>query len=103
MDVVENDDSILLIADLPGVAKDNLRVRVENNTLQIEGELSIETPKKMELTYAEMRVTGYRRHFTLSRELDSSQMVALLKNGVLSLTIPKTEQAKPRRIEVKIG
>ena len=57
----------------------------------------------MELLYAEMPASSYRRSFTLSRELDASKIEANLKDGVLKLRIPKAEEARPRRIEIKAG
>ena len=60
-------------------------------------------PENMELVYGEAQYPLYRRQFTLSRELDASRIEANLKDGVLKLTIPKLEEAKPRRIEVRVG
>jgi HSP20 family molecular chaperone IbpA len=94
---------ITLIADLPGVSKDRLGIKVNGDNLLIEGEATTPVPEGMELLYAEIRAPYYRRSFTLSWELDASKIEANLKDGVLKLRIPKTEEAKPRRIEVKVG
>jgi HSP20 family molecular chaperone IbpA len=101
VDVYEDDGSITLLADLPGASRDRLHVRVDGETLSIEAEAVTPTPEGMELVYAEAQVPSYRRQFTLSRELDASRIEASLKDGVLRLRIPKSEEAKPRRIEVK--
>ena len=101
VDVVEDDAGITIYADLPGVPKDRLSLRIEGETLQIEGEMVSDAPEGMEAIYAEVRVPRYRRAFTLSRELDTEKINASLKEGVLNLRIPKTEHAQPRRIEVK--
>ena len=101
VDVVEDDAGITIYADLPGVPKDKLSLRIEGETLQIEGELVSDAPEGMEPIYAEVRVPRYRRAFTLSRELDTEKINASLKDGVLALRIPKAEHAQPRRIEVK--
>jgi len=101
VDVVEDDAGITISADLPGVPKDKLLLRIEGETLQIEGELVSDAPEGMEAIYAEVRVPRYRRAFTLSRELDTEKINASMKDGVLNLRIPKAEHAQPRRIEVK--
>ena len=103
VDVLEDDTGITVIADMPGVSKDSLEIKVENDALSIEGAVSAATPQAMEATYAEVRIPRYRRSFTLSRELDSSRIEAQLKDGVLRLRIPKHEQARPQRISVKVS
>jgi len=103
VDVVETAEGITLYADLPGVAKDKLNVRVESDTLSIEGDISLATSAGMEASHAEVHTPRYRRAFTLSSELDASKVHAEFKNGVLKLRIPKAEHAKPRKIEVQVG
>lgn len=102
VDVLEDDTGITLIADMPGVSKDSLDIKVENDALSIEGAVSAATPQAMEATYAEVRIPRYRRVFTLSRELDPGRIEAQLKDGVLRVRIPKHEQARPQRISVKV-
>lgn len=103
VDVLEDETGITVVADMPGVSKDSLEIKVENDALSIEGAVSAATPQAMEATYAEVRVPRYRRSFTLSRELDTGRIEAQLKDGVLRLRIPKHEQARPQRISVKVG
>ena len=103
VDVFEDENGITLRADLPGVSKDNLSIRVEGETLTIEGHVNLGEATKLEAVYAEVRVAQYKRSFVLSRELDTSRIDAAIKNGVLNLQVPKLEQAKPRRIEVRAG
>jgi HSP20 family molecular chaperone IbpA len=103
VDVLEDDTGITVVADMPGVSKDSLEIKVENDALSIEGAVSATTPQAMEATYAEVRIPRYRRSFTLSRELDSGRIEAQLKDGVLRLRIPKHEQARPQRSSVKVG
>lgn len=102
VDVVEDESGITLFADLPGVSKDALVVKVEGDSLLLEGAISTAMPQGMEATYAELRVPRFRRSFTLSRELDVSRIDASLKDGVLNLRIPKHAEAQPRRIAVKV-
>lgn len=101
VDIVEDETGITLMADFPGVPKDNLTVRVDGDTLLIEGELALDTPEGMEAAWAEIQVSRFRRVFSLSRDLDTSKPDAAFKDGVLKLRIPKAEHAQPRRIEVK--
>ena len=101
VDVVETAEGITVTADLPGVSKDNLTLRVDGDTLSIEGSVALGESTSMQAVYAEIRVAHYKRSFVLSRDLDASKIEASMKNGVLTLKVPKAEQAKPRRIEVK--
>ena len=103
VDVFENDASITLLADLPGVAREQLQVRVDGETLVLEATAATAGPADMQLVYGEAQIPTYRRQFTLSRELDASRIEAQLRDGVLRLTIPKAEEAKPRRIQVQVG
>ena len=102
VDVLEDDTGISLYADLPGVPRDELDIRVDGETLTLEGRVRQDTPDGLEAVYAEVRVPRYRRAFTLSRELDTSGIQANLKDGVLALRIPKQAHAQPRRIEVQV-
>ena len=103
VDVIEDSAGITLRADLPGVPKDKLSLQVEADTLTIEGQVSMPTPQSMEASYVEVSMPRFRRVFTLSKELDAGKVSADLKNGVLSLRIPKAEHAQPRRIDIKVG
>ena len=103
VDVFEDDTGITLLADLPGVPKEHLELRVDGDALLIEGQVMPGTPERLEPVYAEVRVPRYRRVFTLSRELDPGHIEANLKDGVLNLRIPKQEHAQPRRIQVQVG
>lgn len=103
VDVFENESGITLLADLPGVSRDRLGVRVDGDSLVIEATAATVGPQDMQLVYGEAQYPSYRRQFTLSRELDASRIEASLKDGVLKLSIPKLEEAKPRRIEVQVG
>lgn len=103
VDVYENDNAITLVADLPGATREQLQVRVDGETLVLEATAAIRGPENMELVYGEAQYPAYRRQFTLSRELDASRIEAQLRDGVLRLTIPKAEEAKPRRIQVQVG
>jgi len=103
VDVFENESGITLLADLPGVSRDRLGVRVDGESLILEATAATMQPENMELVYGEAQYPSYRRQFTLSRELDPSRIEASLKDGVLKLGIPRRDEAKPRRIEVRVG
>ena len=103
VDVFEDAGGITLLADMPGVPKEQLELKVEGDALLIEGGVQPRTPDGLEAIYAEVRVPRYRRSFTLSRELDTTRIEASLKDGVLTLRIPKQAHAQPRRIAVTVG
>jgi HSP20 family molecular chaperone IbpA len=103
VDIFEDADGITLKADLPGVPKENLSIGVEGETLTIEATATLDAPARMSDVYAEIRVAQYKRSFALARDLDTDRIDASLRNGVLTLHIPKREQAKPRRIAVQVA
>ena len=103
VDIVESEVGITLVADMPGVSRDRLGVRVDGEQLVIEGAAEVKVPEDLELLHGEIRNPYFRRTFTLSRELDPSKIEANLKDGVLRLHIPKSEEARPRRIEIKVA
>lgn len=102
VDVVEDAGGITLYADLPGVPKDKLNLRVDADALSIEGEVALPVPADMEASHVEVELPRYQRTFTLGKELDSEKIRAEFQNGVLKLSIPKVEHAKPRKIEVRV-
>jgi HSP20 family protein len=100
-DIFEDDTGITVLADMPGVSKDQLDIQIDSDSLSIVGNVKIPLPKNMDALYADVRATRYQRSFSLSRELDADNVEASLKNGVLTVRIPKREEHKPRRIEVR--
>jgi HSP20 family protein len=102
VDIFETSDGIRLVADMPGVSKEQLRLQAEGNTLTIEGELQFDMNDRMEALYADVRSTLYRCSFVLSPELDTSKIQAILKDGVLAIRIPTRAEFRPRRIEVNV-
>jgi HSP20 family protein len=110
VDVIEDVNGITLYADLPGVPKDKLNLRVEGEQLSIEGEqLSIEgeialsLPQGVQSQHAEVRLQRYRRAFTLSKELDADKVDAEFAQGLLRVRIPKAAHAQPRKIAVQVN
>ena len=103
IDVFEDAAGITLLADMPGVPKEQLDLKIDGDALLIEGGVRPLTPEGLEAIYAEVRVPRYRRSLSLSRELDTTRIEANLKDGVLTLRIPKQAHAQPRRIAVTAG
>src|ERR1700730_8851188 len=98
-DVYEDQEGITLEADMPGVSRERLNVRVDGENLLLEGNVQFELPEQAEALYADVRSRVYRRSFVLSRELDTAQIQATLKDGVLTVRIPKRAELRPRKIE----
>ena len=101
VDIYETLEGLVVKADLPGVAKDGLDLRVENNLLTIRGRAGHAAPG--ELLYREYELAHFFRQFELNDKVDQLKISAELKNGVLTLKLPKAEEAKPRRIEVHVS
>ena len=101
VDISETEDAFVVKAELPGVDKDDVKVKVENGILTIRGEKKAELEDKknhrVECTYG-----SFVRSFTLPQTIKSDSINAEYKNGILNLTIPKSEEVKPKEIEVKI-
>jgi HSP20 family protein len=103
VDVLEDSTGITLYADLPGVPKDRLHLRVEGDQLAIEAEVNLPVPENMTAGHAEVTLSRYRRTFTLSKELDADKVSAELSQGVLRVRIPKAAHAQPRKIDVQVA
>ncbi len=101
VDIFETNDALTVVVDLPGVNKDNVDVRVEENILTIKGNADYEPPANP--LPGEFNLQGYYRQFQLSDEVDQSRISAESKNGVLTIILPKAEKSKPRQIKVKLG
>jgi HSP20 family protein len=103
VDIYEDAHGITVQAEMPGVSKERLNVQADRNSLLIEGEAAIEVPAGMEALYADVQSTKFRRSFLLSGELATDAIEADLKDGVLTLRIPKRAEFRPRKIEVRTG
>jgi HSP20 family protein len=102
IDIKETADAIVIQADLPGMKKDEIKLQIRDNTLQISGEKKMQEEKKGETYHRVERVYGsFRRTFTLPTMVDSSKIQAIYKDGVLHLTLPKSEESKPKEIQIK--
>lgn len=100
-DIVERDGSVSLMLEMPGVAPNDVDVSLENRVLTIRGRAGQSRPEKLQLAYAEYGEGDYERSFTLSEDFDPDKVEAAMKNGLLTVTLPRTEAAKPKKIAVK--
>ncbi|AJC20729.1 Hsp20/alpha crystallin family protein [Pandoraea pulmonicola] len=103
VDIFEDEHGVTLWADLPGVSKDKLNIRVQDGTLSIEGEALVPAPQNLRLQHAELKEPRFSRSFMLSADFDTSRIEAQLRDGVLRLTVPRREEARPRKIEVQVA
>jgi HSP20 family protein len=100
-DIFEHANGITVLLDVPGASKDRLDIQLDRDSLVVEADVEIELPRDTESLYADVRVTHYRRAFSLSGEqLDTESVQASLKDGVLRIDIPKREELRPRKISV---
>ena len=103
VDITQNDDEIVLRAELPGVAKDDIEITILSDTLTLKGSKKSETDgKEGDYQYAERRYGEFYRTFELPDTVDTAKVVARFKDGVLELHLPLAEKAKPRKIEVTL-
>ena len=100
VDIHETSDEIVLRADMPGVTRERLDIRIDGSNLLIEGGIGVAPQEAMTALHADVRATTYRRQFVLSKELDSTKIAASLQEGVLTVRLPKRAENKPRRIPV---
>ena len=99
VDIYEEDDKLVVLADLPGVTKDGLSIQVEQGILTIDGRVQRDTPGRV--LAREFTLTPFFRQFRITEAIDAEKIRASLRNGVLRLELPKAEEAKPRKIPVE--
>jgi len=99
-DIYEAENALTLVLEMPGVDKGNVEINVEAGVLSIEGRLDFSKYEGMQPVYTEYNIGNYRRSFTLSNKIDQDKISAEMKDGVLTLVLPKAEEAKARRIPV---
>lgn len=101
VDIFEDAHGITVQAEMPGVSKERLNIQADRNSLLIEGDAALDIPEGMEALYADVQSTRYRRSFVLSGELETDQIEANLRDGVLTVRVPKRAEAQPRKIDVR--
>ncbi|HOJ34637.1 MAG TPA: Hsp20/alpha crystallin family protein [Candidatus Hydrogenedentes bacterium] len=101
VDIFEIDDGLAVVVDLPGVDKSGVDIRVENNILTIKGTVDHKTAG--DPVYKEFELLNYYRQFQLGEKVDQNKIHAEMKGGVLTIYLPKVEEAKPKKISVKVS
>ncbi len=103
VDIYETDDAIILEAELPGMNEKDIEVKIEDNVLTIRGERKFEEERNEENYYRMERFYGtFQRSFTLPPNVDTEKVKAEYKKGILKVTLPKKEQAKPKQIKIEV-
>jgi len=100
-DIFETDDALTVILEMPGADRDNIDVSVENGVLTVEGKINFKKYEGLQPVYSEYNVGPYRRSFRISSRVDQDKIRAEMSDGVITLVLPKAEEAKPLKIEVK--
>lgn len=103
VDICEDDNNLYLIADLPGFKSENIQIRYENRTLTISGEKAQTEIPGIKYHRTESFSGRFQRSFSLPMDIDVEKIEAELKNGILTITLPKQENNKPRQITVKVN
>lgn len=101
VDIYETKETIVLVADMPGVDEKSVDITLEKNVLTISGEIRQVNYKGYTMSYAEYETGDYERAFTISDEVDRDRIDAAVKNGVLKVTLHKAEKAKVKKIAIK--
>lgn len=99
-DILETEDALTVVMEMPGVERDDVDVKLEDDILEVEGRIQFSKYTEMQPVYTEYNIGHYRRRFELSSRIDRDKIAAELNDGVLTLTLPKAEEAKPRRIKI---
>jgi HSP20 family protein len=102
VDIFEDAHQITVQAEMPGVSRDKLNVQADRNGLLLEGDMEIDMPRGMAALYADLQTTTYRRSFVLSGELETERIEASLKDGLLTVRIPKRVEFRTRKIKVNV-
>jgi HSP20 family protein len=100
-DVYETEDALTVVMEVPGVAREAIEIEVKDDVLRVEGRIDPAKYGGLEPVYTEYNVGHWARSFALSDKVDREHIEARLEDGVLTLTLPKTAEARPRRIEVR--
>ena len=100
-DIFETEDALTVVLEMPGVDRDNIDVMVENGVLTVEGKINFNKYEGLQPVYGEYNIGPYRRSFRISSRVDQEKIRAEMRDGVVTLVLPKAEEAKPRRVEVR--
>ncbi len=99
-DIFELEDELIVVMEIPGVDRGDTNVNVEKNILSVEGKINHSKYDELSPVYTEYNVGHFKRSFSLSNEVDQDSITAKVEDGVLTLRLPKSKDASPKRIEV---
>lgn len=99
-DIYETEDALTVVMEMPGVEKDNIDIGIERDVLQIDGRIDFSRYAELQPLYSEYNIGHYSRKFSLSNKIAQEKITAEVNDGVLTLTLPKAEEAKPRKITI---
>lgn len=102
-DIYETEEDMVLVLDMPGVHEKAIDITLEKNVLTITGNSIIENPKDHTLAFAEYMPGDYERSFRVTNQINSENIEAVYKDGVLRLTLPKAEELRTKKITIKTG
>ena len=104
IDVAEHENEFVLLAEMPGVKKEDLKLTVENNALTLSGmRKPYEIPQDARVLLNEVRVREFSRSIEFPSDVEVDKIAAVYRDGILTVTLPKAEEAKPKQIEVKVN
>ena len=102
VEIRETEDALWLWGDMPGVDQSSIDIHLENGVLSIEGQVQTDEYADLTPAYTEYNVGNFRRSFRMSTAIDTQRIEAKMKNGVLELRLPKSEEARPQRIPITV-
>jgi len=100
-DIFETEEALTVVLEMPGVARDNVDIQIEDDVLRVTGKIDLSSYQGLEPVYTEYNVGHYARGFSLSSKVDREGIAARLEDGVLTLTLPKAKESRPRKIAVR--
>ena len=103
VDINENEDGLVLLADMPGATEKDVNITLENDVLTIDAQVAPVSINAHKLSYREYGVGDYHRAFTISEAIDRNKIEARIKDGVLRIKLPKAQEAKPKTIPIQVG
>jgi HSP20 family protein len=99
-DILEDEQSLTVVMEMPGVSKEAVDINLQDRVLTVEGRIDFSKYEQLQPVYTEYNIGNFSRSFSLSNSIDQDRIHADMKDGVLTLTLPKAEEAKPRKIAV---
>jgi HSP20 family protein len=102
-DIFETEGALTVVLEMPGVDRDHIDIGVDNGVLTVEGKIDFGKYEGLQPVYSEYNVGPYRRSFRISNRIDQDKISAEMRDGVIKLVLPKAEEAKPHKIEVRSG